>query len=159
CMGMSEFYGPAEREQSFAALRRAVELGVTFLDTSDAYGIGANEQLIGEFLSGVRREDLTVATKFGVLRDPATGRPAGVRGDAAYVREAVEGSLRRLGTDYIDLYYQHLVDPKTPIEETVAALGALVAEGKIRHVGLSNIDADQLRAAVAVHPIAAVQNE
>jgi aryl-alcohol dehydrogenase-like predicted oxidoreductase len=159
CMGMSEFYGPAEREESLLALRRALEVGVSFLDTSDAYGVGANEELIGEFLGGTRRDEVVLATKFGVLRDKETGRPQGVRGDAQYVREACDASLGRLGTDYIDLYYQHLADPKIPIEETVAALADLVAAGKVRHVGLSNINADQLRAAHAVHPIAAVQNE
>jgi len=159
CMGMSEFYGPADREQSLAVLCRAAELGVTLLDTSDAYGVGGNEELIGEFLGGARREDVVLATKFGVLRDKATGRPQGVRGDAPYVREACDASLGRLGTDYIDLYYQHLADPRIPIEETVAALKELVDAGKVRHIGLSNINADQLRAAHAVHPIAAVQNE
>jgi aryl-alcohol dehydrogenase-like predicted oxidoreductase len=159
CMGMSEFYGPADRGESLATLRCALELGVNFLDTSDAYGIGANEELIGEFLGGTRREEVVLATKFGVLRHKETGRPQGVRGDAQYVREACEASLRRLGTDHIDLYYQHLADPRTPIEDTVAALAELVAAGKVRHIGLSNINADQLRAAHAVHPIAAVQNE
>jgi len=159
CMGMSEFYGPAHHADSLAALRRAAELGIDFLDTSDAYGIGANEELIGEFLRGTPRENVVLATKFGVLRDKETGRPLGVRGDAQYVREACDASLRRLGVDHIDLYYQHLAAPGTPIEETVAAMADLVTAGKVRHLGLSNIGPDQLRAAVAVHPIAAVQNE
>jgi aryl-alcohol dehydrogenase-like predicted oxidoreductase len=159
CMGMSEFYGPTDHDESLDTLRRALDLGVTFLDTSDAYGIGANEQLLGEFLAGARRADLVLATKFGVVRDPETRRPTGVRGDAAYVQEACEASLRRLGTDYIDLFYLHVPDPRTPIEDTVAAMAALVTAGKVGHLGLSNITADQLRAAVQVHPVAAVQNE
>jgi aryl-alcohol dehydrogenase-like predicted oxidoreductase len=159
CMGMSEFYGPADHAESLATLLRAVELGVTFWDTSDAYGIGANERLLGEFLAHGRRDEVVLATKFGVFRDPATGRPLGVRGDAEYVRQACDASLERLGTDHIDLYYVHLPDPKVPIEETVGTLAGLVAAGKIRHIGLSNLTAEQVRAAHAVHPIAAVQME
>jgi aryl-alcohol dehydrogenase-like predicted oxidoreductase len=159
CMGMSEFYGPADRDESLATLRRALDVGVDFLDTSDAYGIGENEQLLGEFLAGAQRERVVLATKFGVLRDPETRRPRGVRGDAEYVRQACEASLRRLGTDYIDLYYLHLPDPRTRIEETVDAMADLVNAGKVRHIGLSNISAPQLRAAAQIYPIAAVQNE
>jgi aryl-alcohol dehydrogenase-like predicted oxidoreductase len=159
CMGMSEFYGPADRDESMRTRRRAIDLGVTFLDTSDAYGIGANEALIGEFLAGLPRAEVVLATKFGVLRDPETRRPVGVRGDADYVKAACEASLRRLGTDYIDLYYLHLPDPKTPVEHTVAAMAELVEAGKVRHIGLSNLGPDQLTAAAQVHPIAAVQLE
>jgi aryl-alcohol dehydrogenase-like predicted oxidoreductase len=159
CMGMSEFYGPSDKDESIRTLRRAVDLGVTFLDTSDAYGIGANESLIGEFLAGLPRGEVQVATKFGVLRDPETGRPAGMRGDAEYVRQACEASLRRLGTDHVDLYYLHVPDPKTPVEQTVAAMAELVRAGKVRHIGLSNLGPDQVRAAAAAAPIAAVQLE
>jgi aryl-alcohol dehydrogenase-like predicted oxidoreductase len=159
CMGMSEFYGPSDKDESISTLRRAVDLGVTFLDTSDAYGIGANESLLGEFVAGLPREDVVLSTKFGVVRDPETGRPVGMRGDAEYVRQACEASLRRLGTDHIDLYYLHVPDPKTPVEQTVAAMAELVAAGKVRHLGLSNLGPDQVRAAAAVAPIAAVQLE
>jgi aryl-alcohol dehydrogenase-like predicted oxidoreductase len=162
CMGMSAFYGPADRAESLATLRRAVELGVTFLDTADVYGVGANEELLGEFLAGGQpRAELVIATKFAAILDPDTGRPTApfIRGDAAYVREACEASLRRLGTDHIDLYYQHIPDPRTPVEETVGALAELVAAGKVGHIGLSNIGAADLRAAYAVHPITAVQSE
>ena len=159
CMGMSEFYGPTDRAQSFAALEQAEESGVNFLDTSDAYGVGENEQLLAEFLTGPRRRRFVLATKFGVQRDPETRRPLGVRGDAEYVRAAAEACLRRLGTDYIDLFYLHLPDPRTPIEVTVGAMAELVQAGKVRHLGVSNVSATQLRAAHAVHPLAAVQME
>lgn len=159
CMGMSEFYGPAEHAESLATLARAVELGVTFWDTSDAYGVGANERLLGEFLARGQRDSITLATKFGGIRDPKTGAPLGVRGDPPYVRQACDASLRRLGVDHIDLYYVHLPDPKTPIEVTVGAIAELVTAGKVRHIGLSNITTGQLRAAHGVHPIAAVQME
>ncbi|HEY3871871.1 MAG TPA: aldo/keto reductase [Actinocrinis sp.] len=159
CMGMSEFYGPADRAQSLAALERAEQCGVNFLDTSDAYGVGANEELLADFLAGPRRSRFVLATKFGVQRDPETGRPLGVRGDAEYVRQAADACLRRLGTDYIDLFYLHLPDPRTPIEVTVGAMAELVQAGKVRHLGVSNLGAGQLRAAHAVHPIAAVQLE
>jgi aryl-alcohol dehydrogenase-like predicted oxidoreductase len=160
CMGMSELYGPAERSESLATLHRALELGVTFLDTSDTYGLGANEQLLGEFIAaGDHREQVVLATKFGAVREAGSGRPVGLRGDAAYVREAGDASLRRLGVDYVDLYYVHFPDPRTPIEETVGAMAELVGAGKVRHLGLSNVSADQLRRAHQVHPIAAVQNE
>jgi aryl-alcohol dehydrogenase-like predicted oxidoreductase len=159
CMGMSEFYGPADHDTSLTTMRRALELGINFFDTSDAYGIGANERLIGEFLMGARRDSVCIATKFGVVRDPDSGAPVGMRGDAAYVREACDASLRRLGVDHIDLYYVHTPDPKVPIEETVGAMSELVATGKVGHLGLSNITAEQLRAVHRVHPIAAVQNE
>jgi aryl-alcohol dehydrogenase-like predicted oxidoreductase len=159
CMGMSELYGPADRAESLATLHRAVELGVTFLDTSDTYGVGANEELLREFLGQTDRDRLVLATKFGAVRDPVTKAPLAVRGDASYVHEACEGSLRRLGIDHIDLYYPHFPDRDTPVEETVSALADEVKAGRVRHIGLSNVTAQRLRAAHAVHPIAAVQNE
>lgn len=159
CMGMSEYYGPAVHDESLRTLARAVELGVTFLDTADIYGLGANERLVGEFLAGQRRDHVIVATKFGAVRDPGTGAVRDLRGDAAYVRQACEASLRRLGVDHIDLYYYHFPDPKVPVEETTAAMAGLVTAGKVRHLGLSNITAGQLRAAHQVHPIAVMQQE
>ncbi|HEX4215351.1 MAG TPA: aldo/keto reductase [Candidatus Dormibacteraeota bacterium] len=159
CMGMSEFLGPTDHDESMRTLSRALDLGVTLFDTSDAYGTGANERLIGEFAGQVGRGRVLIATKFGAVRDQATGATVGLRGDPAYVREACHASLRRLGTDHIDLYYQHVPDPRVPVEETVGAMAELVAEGKVRHLGLSNVGADRLRRACAVHPIAAVQEE
>lgn len=159
CMGMSEFYGPADHDESLATLGRAVELGVTFLDTSDAYGVGANESLLGEFFGTGRRDQVVLATKFGAVRDPQTRQLLDMRADPEHVRAACDASLKRLGTDYIDLYYLHFPDRRVPIEETVGAMAELVAAGKVRHIGLSNVTADQLRAGHTVHPIAAVQNE
>ncbi|MGW5591130.1 aldo/keto reductase [Streptomyces sp. NPDC003857] len=162
CVGLSEFYGPVDREESLATLRAAADAGMTFLDTSDYYGIdSANERLIGEFLAkgGGDRSSFTVATKFGPVREPGTGELLGVRSDPAYVRTACEASLRRLGTDHIDLYYVHHPDFVTPIEETVGAMAELVAAGKVRHLGLSNVSAAELRAGHKMHPITAVQNE
>jgi len=160
CMGMSELYGPAaDRDQSLSVLHRAVELGVTFLDTSDTYGVGHNEELLRDFLRESDRDALVLATKFGAVRDPVSRAPLALRGDPAYVPEACDASLRRLGVDHIDLYYPHFPDPNTPIEETVGALAELVKAGKVRHLGLSNVSADQLRRAAGIHPIAAVQNE
>ncbi|MGW9557256.1 aldo/keto reductase [Nocardiopsis sp. NPDC055551] len=157
CMGMSEFYGPGDEAESVHTLHHALDIGVTFLDTADMYGRGANEELVGRALKG-RRDDAVLATKFGILRtDDPDARP--VRGDAAYVRRAAEASLRRLGTDVIDLYYMHRVDMAVPIEETVGAMAELVAQGKVRHLGLSEVTAGELRRAHAVHPIAAVQTE
>jgi aryl-alcohol dehydrogenase-like predicted oxidoreductase len=158
CMGMSEFYGKADQAESLATLERAIEVGVQFLDTADAYGAGANERLLGQFLAA-HRDDVVLATKFGPVRDPETGQLQGIRGDAEYVGQACEASLRRLGTDVIDVYYQHVPDPKVPIEESVGAMAELVTAGKVRHLGLSNLSAEQVRAAHAVHPIAVVQRE
>jgi aryl-alcohol dehydrogenase-like predicted oxidoreductase len=157
CMGMSEFYGPGNETESIATIHRALELGVTLLDTADMYGPHKNEELVGRAIKG-RRESVVLATKFGITR---TGDPAvrGVRGDAAYVRSACEASLTRLGTDYIDLYYQHRVDPRVPIEETIGAMAELVREGKIRHIGLSEAAPATLRRACAVHQVTALQTE
>jgi len=158
CMGMSEFYGPHDDDESIATIHRALELGVTLLDTSDIYGPHTNERLVGRAIAD-RREQVVLATKFGILRDPDDPARRGVNGRPEYVREACEASLRRLGTDHIDLYYQHRVDPSTPIEETVGAMGELVAEGKVRFLGLSEAAADTIRRAQAVHPISALQSE
>lgn len=157
CMGMSEFYGGRDDKESIATLHRALDLGVTLLDTADMYGPYINEELVGKAISG-RREQVIVATKFGIVRGPLpTDR--GICGKPEYVRKSVEGSLQRLGVDVIDLYQYHRVDPTTPIEETVAAMGALVKEGKVRHIGLSEVSEATLRRAHAVHPIASVQSE
>ncbi|MFD9896111.1 aldo/keto reductase [Amycolatopsis sp. NPDC059027] len=158
CMGMSEFYGQGDDAESIATIHRALELGVTLLDTADMYGPFKNEELVGRAIAG-RRDSVVLATKFGIVRDPADPSKRGVRGDAEYVRSAAEASLRRLGVDHIDLYYQHRVDPNTPIEETVGALASLVEQGKIRHIGLSEASAATIRRAHAVHPITAVQTE
>jgi aryl-alcohol dehydrogenase-like predicted oxidoreductase len=157
-MGMSHAYGPSDETESLAVLDRALELGVTFWDTSDSYGTGANEELLARALAG-RRDQVTLATKFGIVSAPGVHTVQRVRGDAAYVRQACEASLRRLGTDVIDLYYQHRVDVTVPIEETVGAMAELVAAGKVRHLGLSEVTASELRRAHAIHPIAAVQSE
>ncbi|MGW4326558.1 aldo/keto reductase [Nocardia sp. NPDC004573] len=156
CMGMSHGYGAADDEQSIATLHHALDLGVTLLDTADFYGAGHNEELIGRAIAG-RRDDVVLATKFGFAN--RLGEPTRIRGDAAYVREACEASLRRLGVDHIDLYYLHRVDPQVPIEETVGAMAELVRAGKVRHLGLSEASADTIRRAHAVHPIAALQSE
>jgi aryl-alcohol dehydrogenase-like predicted oxidoreductase len=158
CMGMSEFYGPGDEQESIATIHRALDLGVNFLDTSDMYGIGENEKLVGRALAG-RRGQAFLCTKFGVLRDPQTKGFAGVNGRPEYVRSTCEGSLKRLGVEVIDLYYQHRVDPQVPIEETVGAMAGLVQEGKVRHLGLSEAGAETLRRAAKVHPIAALQSE
>jgi aryl-alcohol dehydrogenase-like predicted oxidoreductase len=157
CMGMSDFYGPSSEAQNLRVLDRAVELGCTFWDTSDMYGPFTNEMLLSKALVG-RRERITLATKFGVSRTPDGGWQ-GVKGDAAYVRACCDASLKRLGTDYIDLYYQHRVDSKTPIEETVGAMAGLVKAGKVRHLGLSEADSETIERANAVFPISALQTE
>ncbi|MCF3146020.1 aldo/keto reductase [Streptomyces platensis] len=156
CMGMSHAYGESDDTQSIATINHALDLGVSLLDTSDFYGAGHNEELIGRAIAG-RRDEVVLATKFGFAN--ALGEPTVIRGDAAYVREACDASLRRLGVDHIDLYYQHRVDPEVPIEETVGAMAELVAAGKVRHLGLSEASAATIRRAHAVHPIAALQSE
>ncbi len=157
CMGMSDFYGAADDARSIAAIHHALELGVTFLDTSDIYGPFTNEQLVGKAVAG-RRDQAVVATKFGIMRAP-DGRAIGINGRPDYVRQACDASLTRLGLDTIDLYYQHRVDPGVPIEETVGAMADLVHAGKVRYLGLSEAAPKTLRRAVAVHPIAALQTE
>ncbi len=158
-MGLSEFYGPpTDRKTAIELLQAAIELGVQHFDTAELYGMGANETLLGEAFHD-RRDKVFIATKFGPIRDPETGAPVGIDGSRENCRRAVEGSLRRLQTDVIDLYYLHRVDPATPIEETVAAMAELVAEGKVRAIGLSEAAAATIRRAAKVHPISAVQSE
>ncbi len=157
CMGMSEFYGTSDEGESISTVQRAIEIGVTFIDTADMYGPFTNEKLVGKAIQG-RRDDVQLATKFGNVRGE-DGSFHGVRGDAAYVRECCDASLRRLGVDYIDLYYQHRVDPDTPIEETVGAMKELVEAGKVRYIGLSEAGPETIRRANATHPVSALQSE
>ena len=157
CMGMSDFYGPSDEAKSIETLHHALDTGVRFWDTADMYGIGHNEELVGRGLKG-RREEVVLATKFGVVRGP-DGAFLGVNGRPDYVRQACDASLKRLGTDYIDLYYQHRVDPQVPIEETVGAMAELVAAGKVGYLGLSEAGPATIRRAASVHPIAALQTE
>jgi aryl-alcohol dehydrogenase-like predicted oxidoreductase len=156
CMGMSAWYGPTDEQESIATIHRALELGVNFLDTADVYGQGSNEELVGRAIAG-RRDEVVLATKFGNRWFEDGTRT--IDGTPEYVRQAIDASLRRLGVDYVDLYYQHRVDANTPIEETVGAMAELVAAGKVRHLGLSEAGPETIRRAHAVHPITALQSE
>ncbi|WP_238163746.1 aldo/keto reductase [Kribbella pittospori] len=158
CMGMSFAYGETDDTESVATLHRALDLGITFLDTADLYGFGANEELVGRAIAD-RRDEVFLATKFGIVGNPLKDKVRGVNGSPEYVRSSIDASLTRLGTDHVELYYQHRADPDVPIEETVGAMAELVAAGKVRYLGLSEASADTIRRAHAVHPITAVQSE
>lgn len=158
CMGMSEFYGATNEKEAIDVIHHAFDQGVTMFDTADVYGMGDNEKLLGKSLKSVRKKAI-IATKFGILRDPNDPLFRGIDGRPAYVHRSCDQSLKLLGTDYIDLYYLHRVDPNVPIEETVGAISELVAAGKVRHIGLSEASAETIRRANAVHPITAVQTE
>ncbi|MFD7157860.1 aldo/keto reductase [Kribbella sp. NPDC059898] len=158
CMGMSFAYGAADDNESIATLHRALDLGVTFLDTADMYGFGANEELVGQAIAD-RRDEVFLATKFGITGDPRNPAVRGINGSPEYVRSAIDASLQRLGVDHVDLYYQHRMDPAVPVEETVGAMAELVQAGKVRYLGLSEASAETIRRAHAVHPITAVQSE
>jgi len=157
CMGMSEFYGASDQEESVATIHHALDQGLTFLDTADIYGIGDNEELVGQAIKN-RRDEVTLATKFAVIREKGSN-VRGISGKPAYVQSACEASLRRLGVETIDLYYQHRVDPDTPIEETVGAMAKLIEQGKVRHLGLSEASSETLRRAGTIHKITALQSE
>ncbi|KUJ66358.1 aldo/keto reductase [Streptomyces albus subsp. albus] len=158
CMGMTQTYGPTDEKEARATLEHALELGVTLFDTADLYGFGRNEEFIAPFVQA-HRDELTLATKFAIVRREDDPSYLEIRNDRAYIRQSIEGSLRRLGVDHVDLYYMHRRNLDVPIEETVGAMAELVAEGKVRHLGLSEVSGGELRAAQAVHPIAAVQSE
>jgi aryl-alcohol dehydrogenase-like predicted oxidoreductase len=158
CMGMSEFYGPGDETEALATIDRAIEVGCTFLDTADMYGPYTNEELVGRAIRG-KRDRVVLATKFGIMRDPQSRMVRGISGAPDYVRSACDGSLKRLGVETIDLYYQHRVDPTVPIEETVGAMAELVRAGKVRWLGLSEAGPETIRRANAVHPITALQTE
>lgn len=158
CMGMSEFYGPGDDAESIRVIHRAIDFGVTFLDTADVYGPHTNEQLVGRAIAD-RRNRVFLATKFGIVRDPRNPAARGVNGRPEYVKSCCDASLKRLRVDHIDLYYQHRVDPQTPIEDTVGAMSELVTAGKVRYLGLSEAAPETLRRAHRIHPIAALQNE
>jgi aryl-alcohol dehydrogenase-like predicted oxidoreductase len=158
CMGMSAAYGTTDDTESIATLHRALDLGITFLDTADMYGWGVNERLVGSAVAE-RRDEVFLATKFGITGDPAKAEARGINGTPEYVRSSIDASLQRLGVDHVDLYYQHRMDPAVPVEETVGAMASLVEAGKVRYLGLSEASAETIRRAHAVHPITAVQSE